>query len=190
MKEKLTLRNILLWAAGLLGLLVFIFSFVTPLTLYGEINNTVYKNIIWGCGGYTEGATYHQIEPVAIGPSVIVMTGVILEIIGAVCAVVMSLLGEKLIKDKKIRIIILCAAAALMIAGGIMHFFIVKSFASAYAYWSTTAREYPIDTEYVLWMWSAASPTSQMAIVSGVLALVGGASIAASQVVPDKKLVK
>ena len=190
MKEKLTLRNILLWAAGLLGLLVFIFSFVTTLTRYGEIYNTVHKNIIWGSQGYMEGNEYHPMEPVAIGPSVVVMAGVILEIIGAVCAVVMSLLGEKLIKNKIIRMIILFAAAALMIAGGIMHFFIVKSFASAYAYWSSTAGEYPIDTEYVLWMWSTSNPTSQMAMVSGVLALVGGASITASQVVPDKKLVK
>ena len=184
MKEKLTLRNLLLWCAGLMGILVLVFSFLTSLNFNDAGSKFAIKNIIWGANAQEMAGVRAKIDP-AYGPSVIVMIGVILVVLGAVCAVLMSLLGEKLVKDAKIRKIVLLVAGGLMVAGGVMHFFIVPSAAGAYAAYRTKMG-YPTTAAQVLELWKDSHPSSAMAIVSGILAILGGGAACVSQFVKEK----
>ena len=195
MKKLLTLRNLLVCAAFLLGLLVFIFSFVTNVKCYdsdGTLNSQFF-NVVWGSKrqeGYVGSVTVEVKE--SYSALALPLIGALLVFLAAIAAVVLSLLGDKLVKDAKVRKIVMLVLAVLMIGGAVMIFLTTLNLFNVIAqktydelpeaYKSATSVE-----EIKKQMKEAGgSMKSAMMVVSGIMAIVGGLSVAASQFVPEK----
>jgi len=176
MKKLLTLRNALICGGALLGLTAFILAAVCGArynytNLMGDPDSTLYANAVFGNGDR--------------GAAVLPLIGAILVIVGFVCAVVIALVGDKFLKDEKIRKIALLAAAGLMVVGGVFFLFIKDGLAAALAGKSGYATK-----EDVLSAWSHGQFEAAGIVVGGVLGILGGAAVAGSQFVADKPLVK
>ena len=193
MKNKLTLRNVLICCGAFLALLVFIFSFLTTLRLVDGSTTTTYQNIIWGTnkeivvnGGTKVEQTLDPAYPAAVLPFI----GVLMVILGGIGAVVVALV----VKDEKIRKIALLACAGLIVVGGVFHFFTYSSFADAVARYYNDHKissALPDRTgQYYLDAWKDSQPSVAMAVISGILAILGGGAVCVSQFVKDKKLGK
>ena len=176
MKEKLTLRNILLCGAALAGILVFALSFLAKITfVYGD-TATSYKNAIWGCDMGLGGK---------LGPAVLPMIGVILALVAGLCLCVMLLAGDKLVKDAKVRRIIVLVAAGLLVVGGVLLFFTKQGVAAAYAKkvgGGTTAKDI-MDS----WADMGMKVKTTVSVILGIGAILGGGLAAAAELLPAKK---
>ena len=185
---------VMILAGTLLALLVFVFSFLAVCRTEGSIMGTSYVSrvygIIWGAyksktvsGGDTNIHTFDKAYPASVLP----LIGVILVLVGGLGACVMALLGSKLFKDEKIAKIVLFVCAGLMVLGGVFHFFINSAFADVMV--KEANSEY-FTKQDALDMLKEEKASYALVIISGVLAVLGGASVAASQFVPEKQLVK
>ena len=192
MKDKLTLRNVLICSAAFLALLVFIFSFLTTLVLKNSGNVMTDFNIIWGANKtrmVSGGTTVEQVIDPSYGPAVMPLLGTLMVFIGGIAAVVIALL----VKDEKIRRICLFVCAGLILVGGVFHFFTYNSYANAVVKYYNAHKSSLQPTMTVQDYLDAnkdANPSVALAIVSGILGVLGGAAVCASQFVPDKKLGK
>ena len=194
MKKFLTLRNVLILAGTLFALLVFVFSFLAVCKTHGELLGTKYVSRVYGViwGAYKSktvagnDTTIHKFDdnyPAAVLP----LIGVILVLLGGLGACVVALLGEKLFKNEMVRKIVLFACAGLMVLGGFFHFFINSAFAGAMARKANSEHYTKQDALNYLKDGHAAYG---LVIFSGILAMLGGAAVAASQFIPDKQLAK
>ncbi len=189
MKDKLTLRNLLICIGGFFGILVFIFSFLPAVRYTNAMADAEYLHILWGADAVKNMAN-GKVEPLQgadkLGPSVLALVGTILVILGTVCAIVMIFLGEKIFKDEKIRKIVLFVAGGLIVLGGIFTFFTLEGF------YSEVAKKAGITVEQYKKQLEAANTTVScgLPIVSGILAILGGGAVIGSQFIPDKKLGK
>ena len=187
MKGKLTLRNVLICAGAFLAILVFVFSFLTALRSTSSYGDAEALNVIWGSTQVKDLASGKISDlPEARKALGLPLVGVILVLVGGLCALVMALFGEKLIKDEKVRKIVLLVAAGLVVLGGVFQFFVVSAYISSNAKEAgVTVEEYKKQLEVM-----GVTLSSAMSIVSGILAILGGGAICASQFVADKKLGK
>lgn len=191
MKNKLTLRNVLVCCATLLAILVFIFSFLTSFRVSAGTNWIEYKGIVWGTGKYADQAGNVTVLDPKAAAVALPLVGAILTLVGGLCACVMAFFGEKLIKDAKVRKIVLFVAGGLMVLGGVFCFIYKDAFINALVvrggYNSFTALE-------TAWKFAVGATTyttsCALPIISGILAIVGGVAIVCSQFVNDKKLGK
>ena len=188
MKDKLTLRNLLIWVAGLFGILVFVFSFITAYRLSHGSDWTQINGIIWGARTTTmsDGSSHTAAPEDATKALGLPLVGAILVFLGAVCAVVVSLFGEKFLKDEKIRKIVLFVAGGFMVLGGVFTFFTMGAFEELQAKEGNVTVQQYRDALAALGMKASCG----LPIVSGILAILGGGAVVASQFVPDKKLGK
>ena len=175
MKEKLTLRNLLLCGGALAGLVAFVFTFLAKVTVSFMGSVTQYKNAIWGAKVQIGSDSWLQ-----LGPSVLPMIGAILIIVAAICAGVMLLAGETLVKEEKIRKIILWVAAGLMVVGGVLLFFTLQGFVKAYA--DKTHQDYSTLLKNIKEM----NPKTTMSVIAGIGAILGGLCIGVAPVVKQK----
>ncbi len=191
MKKLFTLRNVLILAGALLAILVFVFSFLAVCKTEGDLLGTHYVsrvyNIIWGAnksktvaGNNTEIRKFDEAYPAAGLP----LVGAILVLVGGLCALVVVLLGDKLFKNEKVAKIVLLAAGGLMLVGGVFHFFINSAFADVMV---KQANSEHFTKQDALDMLKDEKASYGLVIVSGILAVLGGLSIAASQFLPNKK---
>ncbi len=181
---KLTLRNVLICCAALLAILVFVFSFLTSLRVTNGGNWAEYKNIIWGCGriNHDDGSAQILANDDKIGAAALPLVGAILVLLGGVGALVVSLV----VKDEKIGKIVLFACGGLLVLGGVFCFFGENGFIEA------IAKKNGITVEQArnLLTMGGSTISCGLPIVSGILAILGGGAVVASQFVPDKKLGK
>ena len=196
MKKLLAVRNLLVFAAVLFGLLVLIFSFMTNVKGFDGDGNLTNKffNVVWGC---KKQEAYANV----MGNDVTVKTeesfnALLLPLIGAILALVGGLaacVALFLVKDAKTRKLVVLVAALLMVAGAVMIFLTKLDFFNVYskklydefpqAYRdSKTLAEFRKDLKDN----SDGTMKAPLAVVSGILALVGGLSAGASQFVPEK----
>ena len=179
---KLSLKNILVWVAGLLGLLVFIFSFVTAAkytfsTVMGDRVTTM-KGIIWGCKEATTvmtGQSNTEVFSKALG-SPVAIVGAILVFVGAACAVTLSFVQ---LKNEMMQKIAMFAAAGFMVVGGVLTFFALEGFYASYA------AEYKMTVAELKKALQDAKISCALPVVSGILAILGGGAVVASQFVKD-----
>ena len=129
MKEKLTLRNVIIWGAAFLGLLFFFLSFAVKAQVYGYGEGGkvayVFTNAIWGGKSlelYFNGQLLAT-DPVQEKPFILPIIGLILLIVAVVGAVLVSFL----VKDNKLSKILLIVAGGLAIVGGVFVFFVGES---------------------------------------------------------------
>lgn len=171
MKKLLTLRNCLICCGSLFGLVAFILAAVCGATFtvsgFGGTSSTLYQNVVFG-----NGKDY--------GAAVLPLIGAILVLVGVLCAVVVGFFGDKFLKDAKVRKVLLLVAAAFVLLGGVFLFFIKGANASAWAAKSGGTKE-----DY-LSVWSHGKYEAAGIIIAGVLAVLGGLSICASQFVKSK----
>ena len=180
MKEKLTLRNVAIWFAALLALVVFILSFTAKFWYGTKAGGIMFNNIIWGSkygaewsGGHEYGASIP-----GVGPAVLPMIGIILVLLSAIGAVVVSFV----VKDEKLRKIIILVCAGLMLLGGVFAF--ITRPTGAKLLWAAVhfKEEDAIKLGY--------NPRCPGGTACGILAIVGGVAIAVPQFLKDIKFVK
>ena len=185
MKKFLTLRNILICGGAFLAILVFIFSFVAAFRVTSS-NGTwsEYQGIVWGARTikFSDGSSETAAPQDAIGAVVLPLIGAILFILAGLGSIVLVLFGDKFLSEqvKKIGFIV---CGGLLVLGGIFTFFTAEGFiANVAAKAGGTAQQ-------VKDMWAAlnAKTSCGLPIVSGILAILGGGAICASQFVPDKQ---
>ena len=190
MKDKLTLRNLLICIAFLFGLLVFIFSFITAYRTTHGSDWTQLNGIIWGARTTiaSDGSSYTAPAKDATRALALPIVGALLAFIGGLCAFVIALFGGKIFKDEKIRKIILFVAGGFMVLGGIFTFFAQNGYEQ---YIVDNNPLYNTVQQYRDAVTKAGFTIScGLPIVSGILAILGGGAVIGSQFIPDKKLGK
>ena len=192
MKNKLTLRNALVCCAFLFALVVFVMSFLAAYrytyTLMGDHDITI-KGIIWGATGYksitsgggttviSEGKYDKPYDPAAMG-----LVGTLLVFVGALAALVVSLV----LKESKVRKYVLIGCGALVVVGAVLTFFTVESFYASYA----KANNSTVKDVKDMLANSEAKVHCALPIIMGILGVVSGGAIVCSQFIADKKLGK
>ena len=190
MKEKLTLRNVILWSASLIGLVVFCVSFAIKGVFEVGGDRMVFNNIIWGS---TSGTMRGETQPMSyilgferLHANVFGLLGVIFALVAAIALV----LSVFVIKNEKISKIVVFSAAGLMLLGGIFQFLIVpgieNSIASTYIAMGANPAEAQAEAKEIA-MWAKLSGGS---IVCALFTIFGALGAALSQFIPDKKLAK
>ena len=183
---KLTLRKILLLAAAFVGVLVFVFSFVAAYRIVPSNNQWQQVNtFIWGARTTInyDGSSITASPDDALKAVALPIVGAILAILAGICLCVMVFAGEKLIKDKKIRMIVVLCAAGLLVLSGIFMFFARYGFENKNMVDGTlykTVKDYREALAQVNIKVSCALP-----VVSGVLAILGGGAAVVSQFVKE-----
>lgn len=194
MKEKLTLRNVIIWGAAFLGLLFFFLSFAVKAQVYGHGEGEkvayVFTNAIWGGKSlelYLNGQLLTA-DPVQEKPFILPIIGVILLLVAVIGAVLVSFL----VKDNKLSKILLIAAGGLAIVGGVFVFFVGESAIRSLAY--TMAGDEGLKQLESFRAEMRANGfkagAKALGIIVGIVAILAGGSFAAAPFLPEKKLVK
>lgn len=192
MKGKLTLRNALICCAFVLAVVVFVMSFLAAYRYeYVMVGNhdTTINGIIWGAKTYKDIYTLGSTTTVTNGtydkpfdPAALGLVGTLLVFVGALAAVVVTLV----LKESKARKFVLIGAGALVVVGAVLTFFTVESFYASYA----KANDMTVqDVKDMLKNWNAKVHCA-LPIVMGILGVVSGGAIVCSQFISDKKLGK
>ena len=194
MKEKLTLRNVIIWGAAFLGLLFFFLTFAVKAQVYGygegEKVAYVFTNAIWGGNTieiYMNGSLL-QSGAAAGKPFILPIIGVILLLVAVIGAVLVSFL----VKDNKLSKILLIVAGGLAIVGGVFVFFVGESALRSFAY-LMGGEEALNDMASVRAEMKEAGfhdGPRALGIIIGIVAILVGGSFAAAPFLPEKKLVK
>lgn len=192
MKEKLTLRNVVICSAAFIGILFFCLSFAVKGVLQfnqaGHFMQHVFDNAIWSCShmrGYLDGKLTTEGDTVG-KPFALPIIGLVLVLVAVLGAVAVTLL----VKDKKLNKILLLVCGGVVVVGGVFSFFVAESVIRTYCYMVNGSLD---DLEAfknahtgigAVWKGSALS------VVSGVFFIISGLAIAVSPFVPEKKLLK
>lgn len=187
MKKFLTLRNVLICAGALLAILVFIFSFVAEFRAVSPMGDSSLLDFIWGGTKMRNNATGAIADGGdGVGVVVLPMIGAILAILGGLCAVVIALFGDKLFKNEKVAKIVLLVAGGLIVLGGVFTLFAQEGYIGNVA----KAEGVTVDQYKAIIESQNITLKCGLPIVSGILGVLGGGAIVASQFVPEKSLVK
>ena len=188
MKEKLTLRNILICAAAFIAVVCFCLSFAvcarSALFNSGHSMTTIMKGAVWHPTAvlrYSDGA--YTDTRVVNNPSIFALplVGFILVLLAGIGAVVTALV----VKDKKVSKIVLVACGLLAVTGGVFEFFVGQT------YIRTSASDSGMTIEQAKQMIAALGikiTTGPLGIVTGILSILAGLMVAVSPFLPEKKL--
>lgn len=176
MKKFLTVKNLVLVVAFILGLVAFILSFnVNPIIYKGTLVEVDFKNVVWG------GAVWPTLtEDKKIAATALPLVGALLVLVGSLAACCLGFFGEKLFKDAKIKMIVAIGCGTLVILGGAFFFATKDSFATNLALVSSLSKE------------NALKDLSDFGpeVASSILGIVSGLAIVAAVFVPNKQLIK
>ena len=176
MKKFFTLKNILLCVAALFAVLAFVFSFLVNLKLTGDSTSVTFHGIIWGCNKAVEtiGSVSHTdtYDP-AMHAAALPLVGAILVLVGGLAACLFGFV----LKGKKWAKYAVIGSACLMVLGGVFFFFTYPAFCQSYAEFvggDTTAAD-------IKDLWKDSNPNVALAVVAGILSILGGLSACGSQ---------
>ena len=191
MKEKLNLRNAIIWTCALMALLVFLFSFGVGAKLVGTIEgdyiNVTMSHAIWGCrsmGGTADGHFVGEINKKAV-VSVPALIGVILLLLASGGLVAITFL----VKEEKTKKILIFVAAGVILVGSILLFF------ASEAVWSFLI-EYmheegmDVTREQIKSAYSGTKAYSPGGIFLGILGIFASGGVIASQFIKDIQFIK
>ena len=190
MKEKLTLRNAVIWGAAFLGLLFFFLTFTIKgyyqFTESGDTAKIVFNNILWDG---TSSVTYFNGK--YEGAAKLDKSGAYpLSIIGAILLLVCSLgmlVVSVFVKNEKIRKYISIGAGVAVIAGGIFIFFVGETIVRTICLEYYGSLDKIADFKKSL---TGSYGANAMSIVVGVVAILVGCAFGVSPFLPEKKLLK
>ena len=190
MKEKLTLRNVIIWGAAFLGLVFFFLSFAVKAEVsgYGEGKvQYVFNNAIWG--GNTMKVYFNGQLMSTVGspgkPFALPIVGVILLLVSVICAVIVSFA----VKDNKVAKILLIVAGVLAVTGGVFVFFVGESAlrSLAYAvYGDEGLAQIEVFRQEMLQN-GFNNHSRALGIILGIVAILVGGSFAVAPFLPSKK---
>ena len=192
MKEKLTLRNVIVWGATFLAILFFFLSFAVKTSFFmPDSTGTIeyrFDNGVWAANsfkGYVDGV-YAVSMPCSGQPFALPIVGLILVIVAAVAMVVVSFL----IKSKMVERIISIACGALVILGGVFMFFVGETAIRTLCYMSTGSLEHLELFRQIYASSGAYWRSGALGTISGVIFILSGVSFGVSAFLPEKKLAK
>ncbi len=193
MKKFLTLKNIILCSGALLLLVAFFLSFGA--TAYGTNHgvSSSYNNIVWGSNSITIDGVKHPLSEIMPGivsakPAALQLTGIILMLVAAIGAALVALLVKKPWAKW-----VVVGLAVVAVAGAVFQFFALQGFVrgmiNAMAEKMGVTDKEAIEHEYQEFLKTAREQGVKitMNIVMGVLGIVGGLAVGASQFLPEKK---
>ena len=184
MKKFLTVKNILVCAGVLFGLLVFIFSFLAAFRVQAGTNWVEYKGIIWGSAKAVDNQGNTANFDPKVGALALPLIGAILALVAGLCACVFGFFGEKLVKDAKVRKIIMLVCGGLLVLGGIFSFIYLDAFKAALVKQAGVNNFSYIELEWKAAVGATSYTTScALPIISGILAILGGGAVCASEFV-------
>ena len=181
MKNLLSARGILIAVGTLLGILVFVFSFLVSVksvtALIGTTHTYIENGVIWGSGSWKDITVVPSLPAKELtgnfdpkhGALLLPLIGAILALVGGLGACLVLLL----VKDAKLSRICLIVCGALLIIGGVFYFFTIN------AYYSEAAKRLNTTVDNLKKLADAAGTkvSSPLATVGGILGIVGGLSV-------------
>ena len=194
MKEKLTLRNVILWGVALTLLVLFFISFAAKVKMTTSIEGSpitiTLHHALWGSdsmSAFSDGKLEGEVIPAgARAGSISGIIGVILFLLASGGLVAVSFL----VKDEKLKKILVLACAGLILVGSILLFFVGNVFYRAVAKWWNVVEKVPVTPELVKAQYPG-TPVSGYGIAAGIIGILLSGGIVVSQlVIKDKKLVK
>lgn len=114
------------------------------------------------------------------GPAIMPLLGWILILLGLLCGVCLAFFGEKLFKNTKLVKILLLVAAGLVLVGGVFQFFALSSFVHA------GVRAHGGTYEDAMESLKQMNASVPLCIVGGILSILGAASLAVREFLPEK----
>ena len=199
MKERLTLRNVVIWGAALLGIVFFFLTFAIDGTIVNFEQDSllvnhrmtyVFHNILWdgtNVDFYHDGVYESSIGTRSGAQFALPIIGAILLIVSCLGAVVVSFL----VKNKKIYTISLIAAGVLAITGSIFIFFCKETMIRNFLFQEGVPLS-DINQHYEEYkaMLNGQYESNALAYVIGVIGIVAGCAFGVSPFLPEKKLLK
>lgn len=194
MKEKLTLRNVILWGVALTLLVLFFISFAATVKMSTAIEGMpitiTLHHALWGSdsmSAFSEGKLEAEAIPAAArAGSISGIIGVILFLLASGGLVAVSFL----VKDEKLKKILVLVCAGLILVGSILLFFVGNVFYRAIAKWWNVVEGAPVTPELVKVQYPG-TPTSGYGIAAGIIGILLSGGVVVSQlVIKDKKFVK
>ena len=190
MKEKLTLRNIIICSAAFIALLIFCLSFAVKAHI--EIEGAHYRffTAVWHIEKVV-GVENGHIETTMLPKEytslfALPLVGFILALVAGIGAVVIALL----IKNEKLSKILILVCAVLMIAGGVFMFFVGESAIRTFTLANGGTLAHVTEMKEVMKELGGKYYTGALGIICGVLSILAGAVMGVFQFLPDKKLAK
>lgn len=191
MKKFLTLKNILVCVGALFGILVFALSFADGMNGVIDEANAKIPNIVWGStkliaslGGKTRTFPFYDGFGVASsGVLALPFIGVLLALLSAIgaCAVLF------LVKDAKVQKIALLVCGGLLLLGGVFQFFAGAMFPNQVANKMINAGVIPESNRELVHRMFSNMHANAAVYLTGIFGILGGAAIAVSQFLPEKK---
>ena len=190
LKDKLTLRNIVIFAAALLGIVFFCLTFAIKgyyqFVESGDTTKVVFDNILWDG---TSTTTYFNGK--FDGSARFLKSGAYpLSIIGAILLLVCSLgmpVVAIFVKNEKIKKYVSLGAGVAVIAGGIFIFFVKETIVRTVCLNYLGSLDDLSDFKKTL---AASYSASAMAAVVGVFTILVGCAFGVSPFLPEKNLAK
>ena len=195
MKEKLTLRNVILWGLALVLVILFLVSFGASVkwtgTMDGDYGTITLPHGFWGASAmtFTSGGHYAaEFIPVAARRgSVVGIIGAILLFLSAGGIALITLL----LKDEKLKKILTFVIAGVILVAGVLMFFTGGAFYYAYAKYMRVVLGLPVSVDQVKEALSNGHAYCVYGIVTGVFSILLSAGIVVSQlVIKDIKFIK
>lgn len=192
MKEKLNLRNAIIWTAALIALILFFCSFGAKASfsgnMEGEYISMTCSSVVWGCRsvfGFANGKSTAEIlnSPVANAPGII---GALFLFLASGGVVVISLL----LKNEKLAKILAFVCAGVMLVAGILLFFVSE--APWYCVQELLFEEarVKLDIETLKEVYAGFKTSSSYAVVGGIFAILAAGGVVASQFIPNVQFIK
>lgn len=192
MKEKLGLRNAILWTIALALLIMFFASFGASARMRAHMESdyfdVTFHNVIWGCKSAVAtsgGVSMAQLlgKPVA---SIVGLIAVILLFLAAGGLVLSTLL----VKDEKLAKILIFVCGGVILAAGVLLFFVPQV---AWRIMQQFMRDegIEIDISTLKQVYADAKLSSGFGIGGGIVSILFAGGVIASQLfVPDIKFIK
>ena len=196
MKKFLTLRNLVLCCGALLVLVAFIMSFFVSLQIVTEGQKGAFLHILWGCDKGTADGVVMPISKLGYFSSDrlkamgLPLAGLIMMVVGTAGAIVVALLVKKPFAKY-----IVAGLGLVVLAGGIMQFWPLQSFARAYVMSlkgleEVTKAQIESAIEAHVALFKQMNAHAPLAVVMGIFGCLSGIGVAISQFLPKKQLVK
>ena len=192
MKKFLTLKNIVVVSGFALALAVFVMSFFARFTLDLDGTRASFIHIVWGSDylvapGYDPIPIKAEIGADRCQPSVLLLVGNLLVIVGALAAALVTLFVNKPWAKW-----VVVGSAALVLAGAVMQFFAIPSFMRAMT--ETVGKVEGLSREQINQRYneimsemSKYNPAIGVSVAAGVVGVVAALGLGASQFLPEKK---
>lgn len=188
-KEKLTLRNVVIWSASFLGLITFILSFFVTSKIASSVGQYIVLNSIWSAtkvDAVVEGVPQGT-STMSVGhPFALPIIGIILILVSSIAGCAVSLL----VKNKKYNKIIYLCCGVLAITGGIFVFFVSESGLRSLIYSLMAPGEDYAKVKAEFLALGGTAKSGALGIIVGIFGILIGVAQGVSQFLPEKKLVK